>query len=166
MKKVILIIGSNGVGKSTTSKILLSLLPNSAYIDSDCCRAINPFRLTEETKIAVTQNIYCMFHNYLLCNDINTIIFPYGFHGERKEIWEQVVYKLKADNIMFDIYIILLKCSWEENIRRAKLDNRDSERIERGMKNTFSFYDTDQYITIDTTNLSAEETAEKILKMI
>lgn len=166
MKKIILIVGPNGVGKSTTSEILLSMLPNSAYIDSDCCRAINPFPLTEETKIAVIQNIYCMFHNYLLCNDIETIIFPYGFHGERKEIWEQVLHKLKADDIIFEICPILLKCSWEENIRRAKLDNRDSERIERGMKNTFSFYDSCSYPTIDTTNLDAEEVAEKILKMI
>ncbi len=53
MKKVILILGSNGVGKSTTAKVLLSKLSKAAYIDGDACRAINPFPFTKATKIAV-----------------------------------------------------------------------------------------------------------------
>ena len=43
MKKLILIIGPNGVGKTTTAKILLQKLSKCAYVDADWCRAINPF---------------------------------------------------------------------------------------------------------------------------
>lgn len=81
MKKLILIIGPNGVGKTTTAKILLQKLSKCAYVDADWCRAINPFPFTDAAKYAVSQNIYSLFKNYLLCEDIEYIIFPYGFHG-------------------------------------------------------------------------------------
>lgn len=45
MKKLILIIGPNGVGKTTTAKILLQKLSKCAYVDADWCRVINPFLL-------------------------------------------------------------------------------------------------------------------------
>ncbi len=166
MKKVILIIGSNAVGKSTTAKQLLNKLPNSAYIDADSLRAINPFQFTDGTKEAVIKNIYCVLCNYLLCKDIETIIFPYSLHGERNEIWEQVLEQIKAASIELNLIPIILKCSKEENIRRAKLDNRGNERIERGMKNTFDFYDGFSYPVIDTTDLNVEEVVEKIMEML
>ena len=70
MKKLILIVGPNGVGKTTTAKILLQKLSKCAYVDADWCRAINPFPFTDATKYAVTRNIYSLFKNYLLCEDI------------------------------------------------------------------------------------------------
>ena len=48
MKKLILILGANGVGKSTTAEILLQRLSKCAYIDADWCRAINPFPFTDK----------------------------------------------------------------------------------------------------------------------
>ena len=165
MKKIILIVGPNGVGKSSTAKILLSMVVNSAYVDANYCRAINPFPFTQETKKAVTENIYCMIRNYLKCIDIKTVIFPYSFQGERKEIWDNVVKKLNEENLEFEICPLVLKCSREENIRRARLDNRDEERIERGMLNTYAFYNDIEYPMIDTTNMNESEVADEIAKL-
>lgn len=165
MKKIILILGPNGVGKSSTAKTLLSMVVNSAYIDADYCRAINPFQFTTETKKVVMENIYCLIRNYLKCIGIKTVIFPYSFHGERKEIWDNVVKRLNEDNLEYEICLLVLKCSREENIRRAKLDNRDEARIERGMQNTYDFYDDIKYPVIDTTNMNESEVAEKIVKL-
>lgn len=142
MKKIILVLGANGVGKSTTSEILLQKLAKCAFIDADWCRAINPFPFTDATKNAVSDNIYSLFKNYLLGEDIEFIIFPYGFHGERKQIFEQVLRRLRQDNIAFELYPIILKCDREENIKRAIKNGREKERIERGMKNTYAFCDT------------------------
>lgn len=166
MKKLILIIGANAVGKTTTAKTLLQKLSKCAYVDADWCRAINPFPFTDATKIAVLNNIYSLFKNYLLCEDVEFVIFPYGFHGERKQIFEQVVDKLRKDDIVFEICPIILKCCKEENIKRAVKDGRDRTRIERGMKNTFSFYDRYQYPNIDTTDLRPNQVAEKILEIL
>lgn len=141
MKKLILILGANGVGKSTTAEMLLQKLVKCAYIDADWCRAINPFPFTDATRTAVSNNIYSLFKNYLLCDDIEFIVFPYGFHGERKQLFEQVLSRLEQEGIVFELCPIILKCCKEENIKRALKDGRDRERIERGIRNTFSFYD-------------------------
>lgn len=119
IKKLILIIGPNGVGKTTTAEILLQKLSKSAYVDADWCRAINPFSFTNATKYAVVKNIYSLFKNYFLCEDIKYVIFPYGFHGERKQIFEQVISSLREDAIPFEVCPIILKCCRDENIRRA-----------------------------------------------
>ncbi|MDE6750148.1 MAG: hypothetical protein K2K21_13950, partial [Lachnospiraceae bacterium] len=93
-------------------------------------------------------------------------VFPYGFHGERKEIFDTVICKLKEDEIEFELFPIVLKCSMQENLKRCERDGREIERIERGIKNTFHFYDDFQYPNIITTELSPEEVAEKIAAII
>ena len=166
MKKVVVLVGPNGVGKSTTAETFMQQHAKCAYIDSDACRAINPFPLTLATKKVVIDNIYCLFRNYLLCIDIEMIVFPYGFHGERKEIFDTVMKRLIDDGITFEMITIVLKCSLEENIKRAIADGRDKERIERGIKNTFNFYDEFNGPSIDTTNLSPEEVVNQIQAII
>lgn len=164
-QRLITIVGANGVGKTTTSKSLLLMCSHSAYVDAEWCRAINPFQFTEATKKTVTNNIFCLIRNYLLCDDIETVIFPYGFHGERKAIYDEVMNRLRNEGIIFDEYIVALKCEYDENKRRSISDNRDHERVERGMKNTFNFYDGFGYPTIDTTFLSPDQVAKKIMEM-
>lgn len=166
MKKLIVILGPNGVGKSTTAKAFWNRYTRCAYVDSDWCRAINPFSVTLSTKVTVTENIYCMLKNYLRCEDIDKIVFPYGWHGERKEIFDTVICKLKEDGIEFEMFPVVLKCSMQENIRRCECDGREAERIERGIKNTFHFYDDFQYPCIITTELSPEEVVEQIAEII
>lgn len=166
MKKLILILGANGVGKSTTAEMLLQKLVKCAYIDADWCRAINPFPFTDATRTAVSNNIYSLFKNYLLCDDIEFIVFPYGFHGERKQLFEQVLSRLEQEGIVFELCPIILKCCKEENIKRALKDGRDRERIERGIRNTFSFYDKYTYPSIDITYLEPNEVAEKIVNIL
>lgn len=164
MKKLVLIIGPNGVGKTTTAQALLKRCPHCAYVDSDCCRAIHPFSLTEATKKTVTDNIFSLLKNYLLCREIETVLFTYGFHGERKEIFDEVLRRLKEEGIVFTLCPVVLKCSLEENRKRMAHDGRDKVRIERGIVNTFHFYDNYACPVIDSTELSPEQTADEIMK--
>ncbi len=166
MKKLITIIGPNGVGKSTTAKTFLEKCPKCAYVDADWCRVIHPFSFTEATQRTVTENLYCLLRNYLLCEDINTVVFPYGWHGVRKEIYETVIGKLRNDGIEFEERILVLKCSLNENIERAVRNGRDKERIARGIENTFSFYDGYDYPCIDTTELTPEQVVEKVFEIV
>lgn len=166
MKKLIVIIGPNGVGKSTAAKKIVEQNPGSALVDSDWCRVTNPFKLTDVTKETVKENIYCLLYNYLVCAEIDTVVFTYSWHGERKEIYDRVVEQLKNAGVKFEESIIILKCNEEENIKRALNDNRDIQRVERGMKNTFSFYDKFDYPCIDTTNMTVEEVVKQILRLV
>ena len=102
MKQLIVLIGPNAVGKSTTARKYVELHPKTAYVDSDWCRVMNPFSFTDATKQTVSENIYCLIHNYLNCNDINTVIFTYSWHGVRKEIYDNVIEKLRNNGIEFD----------------------------------------------------------------
>ena len=165
MKKLIVIVGPNGVGKTTTAMRMKEQYSKTAFVDSDWCRSINPFTLTDITKKTVIANLYCLLRNYLLCEEINTVIFTYSWHGERKEIYDNLIKHLLNDGIEFQEIIIILKCSESENRRRALFDNRDLERIERGMKNTFSFYDKFQYPCIDTTHMTVLQVVEQIWKL-
>ena len=165
MKKLIVIVGPNGVGKSTTAMRMKEQYSKTAFVDSDWCRSINPFTLTDITKKTVIANLYCLLRNYLLCEEINTVIFTYSWHGERKEIYDNLIKHLLNDGIEFQEIIIILKCSESENRRRALFDNRDLERIERGMKNSFSFYDKFQYPCIDTTHMTVLQVVEQIWKL-
>ena len=166
MKKIILIIGPNGVGKSTTARAFLDKNTRCAYIDADWCRCINPFDFTHETKKTVTENIFCLFKNYLTCPDIDMVVFPYGFHGERKEIFDAVIQRLNSELLEYKLFPIILTCSLEENIKRVEKDKRDIVRIKRGIKNTFHFYDNYPYTKIDTTKESVEQVVDKILELI
>lgn len=166
MKKLIVILGPNGVGKSAAAEAFLEKHTKCAYVDADWCRAVNPFAFTPCTKKAVTENIYCVFKNYLLCEDIDQIVFPYGLHGERREILDTVIHRLEEDGIVFRFFPIVLKCSMQENRRRCEQDGRDAQRIERGMKNTFHFYDDFQCPVIITTQLTPGEVAEQIAEMV
>ena len=166
MKQLIVIIGPNGVGKTTTAKKIVEQYENVAYVDSDWCRVMNPFAFTESTKETIIENIYCLLRNYLSCSDINTVVFTYAWHGERKAIYEKVMEKLKNEPIEFAQRIIILKCSKDENIKRAIQDGRDETRIKRGMEMTFSFYDAFDYPCIDTTNMTPAEVAQKIIHLV
>ena len=53
MKKIYLIGGAMGVGKTTVAQILKTKLSNSVFLDGDWCWDSDPFQVTEETKIMV-----------------------------------------------------------------------------------------------------------------
>lgn len=79
MKRLVVIVGTNAVGKTTTAKCLVDKLPKTAYVDSDWCRFMNPFRFTEMTKKTVTKNMYD-----ILCKLELTELFERGMTIERK----------------------------------------------------------------------------------
>lgn len=166
MKQLIVIVGPNAVGKSTTAEKIVELCPKSAFIDSDWCRVMNPFLLTDVTKKTVIENMYSLLRNYLVCEEISNVVFVYSWHGERKEMYDRVIKRLRDDEIKFQENIVVLKCSEAENRRRAIADNREPERVERGIKNTFSFYDEYDYPCIDTTDMTPSTVAQQIVDLI
>lgn len=166
MKQLIVIIGSNAVGKSSTAKALVEQCEKTAYVDSDWCRVMNPFAVTEVTKQTVRNNIYCLLRNYLICDEIENVVFTYGWHGERKEIYESVIEKLRQDEIGFKENIIILECTKDENRNRAIQDGRDEVRVKRGLEMTFSFYEKYEYPRIETTDMTPSQVAEIIADLL
>ena len=68
MKKLYLIGGTMGVGKTTVSKALNSILDNSVFLDGDWCWDAHPFTVTNETKAMVMDNICHLLNNFIHCS--------------------------------------------------------------------------------------------------
>ena len=166
MKRLILVCGANGIGKSTACKHLVEIFPASAYIDSDYCRYMNPFSFSQEEVDVVVSNISNMMINFFRLATINNVIFQYGFHGVRKQIFKEILLQLDKNGIVYEFCPVILVCSLEENIRRMRNDNRDAERIDRAIANTRAIYDELDYPRIDVTQLSPQKTAGKIKEII
>ncbi|MCK4716621.1 MAG: AAA family ATPase, partial [Candidatus Marinimicrobia bacterium] len=62
-KKLIVINGTMGVGKSTISVALKNELENSVMLDGDWCWMMNPWNITEENKKMVEQNIIFLLNS-------------------------------------------------------------------------------------------------------
>ena len=75
MKRLYLLGGTMGVGKTTVSQQLKQDLPNSVFLDGDWCWDADPFQVTEETKSMVIRNICYLLNSFLHCTAYENIIF-------------------------------------------------------------------------------------------
>jgi hypothetical protein len=163
MNTFIFIHGPNGIGKSTVCKAIYRRLSRSAWLESEWCRMTNPFILNEESISLVIGNLTHMLRSYLTCSWLDYVIFSYGFHGPRRQIWETVLNHLK--DIPYTFAPITLTCAEEENIARMTHDGRDQARIQRALA-VRHLYDELPYPKIDTTHLTVEQTADRVIELV
>lgn len=161
MKNLLFLCGPNGIGKTSISKEIVRVLPNSAYVDSDWCRFMNPFILNDDTIPTISRNISSMILAYLNCSIIKTVIFTYGFHGRRKEVFDDVMRQISVFPYEFIPY--LLWCDENENIRRIQTDGRSKEHIERTINQSRKAFDNITYEKINITELSVNQAAAFII---
>ena len=74
MKKLYIIGGTMGVGKTTTCQILKEKLENSVFLDGDWCWDMHPFQVTQETKKLVLENITFLLNNFIRCPAYEIVI--------------------------------------------------------------------------------------------
>lgn len=160
VKNLLFICGPNGIGKTTICKEILRLLPHSAYIDSDPLRFMNPFVLDDDTIPTIRKNISDIIKNYLDCPAVQTVIFSYGFHGRRREVFEGIIKDIS--NYEYRFIPFRLHCNEDESIRRMNGDGRDVERIKRALQTSNAYTEID-YTCIDISELSIDEAANYIL---
>lgn len=161
MKKLLFLCGPNGIGKTSISKKLVNMLPHSAYVDSDPCRIMNPFVLNDDTIPTISKNISDLISNYFNCPAVEIVIFSYGFHGRRKEVFARVIESISS--FQYDFVPFLLWCGKEENIKRMNADSRSEDRIARALEESRKAFDEISYPKIDITHLSIEQAASAIL---
>ncbi len=161
MKKLVMINGSMGVGKSTTCEHLSRLLSPSIYLDGDWCWQMNPFQVTEDTKVLVMKNIHQILHNDLCCPAFDYVIFCWVMHHE--EIVSQVLSGLT--DIPFTSYLFTLTCTPEALAERLNKDIANGKRegaiLSRSLKR-LPLYEKMHSVKIDVSSLSAQEAALSI----
>ncbi|MCG7380835.1 AAA family ATPase [Paenibacillus sp. ACRSA] len=161
MKKLIVVNGSMGVGKTSTCKNLYKSLDRSVWLDGDWCWMMNPWTINKDTIEMVEKNIAYLLNNYLTNPAFDYIIFSWVLH--REDILNDLLERLHTSE--YKLYKITLTCS-EESLRdRMLFDHRSLEQINNSI-DRLQLYQKMQTNKIDTSELGIEETVEKIIKVI
>ncbi|VBB07327.1 Hypothetical protein LUCI_2571 [Lucifera butyrica] len=165
MKKLIIVNGTMGVGKSTVCSSLLEKLHPSVYLDGDWCWNMNPFVVSEENKAMVIGNITYLLKSYLQNSGYEYIIFCWVIHQE--VIFKQILEPLKVFD--FETYKISLTCS------ESALKNRLQQDVERGLREPdivgrssqrLALYNTMDTLKVDVSTITAEQAAKEICAII
>jgi len=164
MKQLIFLCGPNGIGKTSIAKALVADLQGTAYVDTDPLRYMNPFILNDETIPTIASNISDVIKNYLACPLVDRVVFTYGFHGRRRQVFDQVLANLNW--IDYSFHPFHLTCNQEENVRRMLADGRDQARIDRAIKYSRPAYVDLTYDTLDISDLSLTGAKDRLLELI
>lgn len=162
MKTLFFINGPMGVGKTAVCSKLLRRLESSAYLDGDWCWNINPFRVTDETKAMVMDNIAAVLSRFLACPELDHIIFSWVMH--QPEIAQTILGRLDLSETNVRKYTLL--CTGSTLRNRIEQDIHDGLRsrdvLERSL-NYLPLYDRQDTVKIMTDDLSLDEIADQIL---
>ena len=161
-KKLYLIGGAMGVGKTTVSQILKKKLDRAVLLDGDWCWDGDPFVVTEETKEMVLKNICFLLNGFLHCSAYDNIIFCWVM--DQQETISRILSGLDLSRC--DVKNISLVCSRkaleerlgpdiEKGIRQPDILERSLERLGR--------YEGLDTVKIDVSRLSPEGAAEVIM---
>lgn len=82
MKKLFIIGGPMGVGKTAVCQNMKNKLDNCVFLDGDWCWDANPFQVTEETKKMVTDNICYLLNPFIHCSAYKNIVFCWVMHEQ------------------------------------------------------------------------------------
>lgn len=164
MKKLYLVGGTMGVGKTTVCQILKKKMDKAVFLDGDWCWDADPFLVNDETKKMVMENISFLLNNFIHCSYYDNIIFCWVMHEQ--EIINQLLERL--DTKECTIKIISLLCREKQLVDRLKKDVclglRTAEVIKRSVER-IPLYGKLQTEKIDTSEITVEQTADIILKL-
>ena len=165
MKNLIFINGTMGVGKTTTAKILLKLLPDCVMLDGDWCWYADPFVVNDETKRMMYNNTAYLLNNFLECSAYGNVIFCWVMHLD--SIIEDILSLIKNTNYI--LYKFTLMCAEDALTARLERDIGDGIRensvLDRALARIpyFSKMDT---VKIDVSDITAEQAGYTIYNHI
>ncbi|QBE96772.1 hypothetical protein PMF13cell1_02319 [Blautia producta] len=162
MKKLYMIGGTMGVGKTSACQILKQKLDNSVFLDGDWCWDMHPFQVTQETKKMVLENIAFLLNNFIQCSAYENIIFCWVMHEQ--DIIDDILSRL--DTAGCQIRSISFVCSQEALRARLQKDVnmgiRTADVIPRSLERV-SMYEKLDSVKIDISGLSPEQAAEMVI---
>ncbi|MFD2699616.1 AAA family ATPase [Paenibacillus shunpengii] len=161
MKKLIIINGTMGVGKTTVSKKVHKSLDRSVWLDGDWCWMMNPWVFSEENIQMVMDNITYMLRNYLTNSTFDYVILSWVLHKE--EIRDELLDRLSG--LEFQVETITLTCSEIALRKRMEQDQRTEEEIKRSI-DRLQGYKNMQTTLIDTSIVTMNQVVEQIQHII
>ena len=163
-KRLFLIGGTMGVGKTSVCRQLNRDLENSVFLDGDWCWNADPFVVTDETKEMVMDNICHLLNNFLRCTAYQNVVFCWVMHEQ--SILDELLSRLHTEEC--GVFAVSLVCRPEELERRLRLD------VERGLRTLdviarslprLPLYGTLRTEKIDVSDMSVQEAAGAVARL-
>jgi broad-specificity NMP kinase len=165
MKKLIIINGTMGVGKTAACKELNKKLENSVWLDGDWCWMMNPFVVNEENKKMVLDNITYVLKNFINNSSFQYVIFNWVIQYE--EIFHMILSQFS--DLEFQVIKITLTCSEKCLKERIELDIKNNLREEECISASlerFPLYKNMNTIKIDNSDISISDTVHRIMNIV
>lgn len=163
-KRLFLIGGTMGVGKTSVCRQLNRDLENSVFLDGDWCWNADPFVVTDETKEMVMDNICHLLNNFLRCTAYQNVVFCWVMHEQ--SILDELLSRLHTEEC--DVFAVSLVCRPEELERRLRLDVehglRTADVIARSLPR-LPLYSVLRTEKIDVSDMSVQEAAGAVARL-
>lgn len=165
MKRLILINGPMGIGKTTVGRRLAEKLPNCQLIDGDDAWRIFPFEVNEETQKLVVANLRSMIAHALNSAWVENLVLTWV-------IPEETIFDLLLDNQpLRDTAVFRFTLLGNEKTLRERIERdvaaglRTPDVLERSLRYLpkFEAMNTEK---IDTAEKDPEEIAARLLEKL
>ena len=164
MKKLYLIGGTMGVGKTATSQALKRKLNNAVFLDGDWCWDSDPFQVTAETKKMVMENIRFLLNQFIHCPAYDNVIFCWVMHEQ--SIMDDILSGLDLSECT--VRCVSLVCTpealTERLLRDIKKGIRSKDIIDRSIPR-IPLYDRINSVKLDVSDITPLQAAEIIAAM-
>lgn len=164
MKKLYMIGGTMGVGKTAVCQHLKKQLNHCVFLDGDWCWDMHPFEVNEETKQMVLANIKFLLNSFIQCSVYENIIFCWVMHEQ--SIIDELLSAIETANC--EVKVISLICREESLRERLQKDVdqgiREPEIIQRSIQR-LDGYKTLNSIKLDVSDISASMAAKQIASL-
>lgn len=162
MKKLAMIGGPAGVGKTAVCKKLFGEISGCAWLDADWCWMVNPYPGKTDAQKGYAQGTFGrILDGYLQDDNTKIILFCWLMFAD-------FMFELVTDPITvpgYELVKIVLTCDDDAAyLERMQRDGRRQEQI--CGRDTMEKYHSMDATVIDTSRLTIEETAERIRKII
>lgn len=165
MKRLIILNGAMGAGKTATGQALKKLLPPCAFLDGDWCWDMEPFQVNETTKELVQENIAFLLNQFLRCPAYEAVIFCWVLHTQ--EILDGLLARLDLAGAEVRVFTLMLT----EETLRAHIDKdvkaglRTPDVLDRSLAR-LPLYDRMPTEKIWVDGLTVVEAAERIAESL
>jgi hypothetical protein len=161
MKKIVIVNGSMGIGKTSTCVKLYKKMDNTIWLDGDWSWMMHPWKLKEIILDMVFDNITYSLRNFMACDQYDTILFNWVLHSE--EWLKRLVEGLGTHD--YQVQIITLICTEQALKERLMADHR-SEQVTTHALERLPLYAALPTEQLDTTCLSVDEVVRRLYDMI
>ncbi|MEA4911762.1 MAG: AAA family ATPase [Oscillospiraceae bacterium] len=161
MKKLIIVNGTMGVGKTATCRALQALLPANVFLDGDWCWDARPFVVTDETKEMALDNIVHLLNSFLRCSAYENIIFCWVLH--EPSILDALCARLDTAGCAVRVFTLVCgEAALRDRLARDVAASRRTADVIGRSAARLPLYDAFENEKLDVTEISAEQAAAEI----